>query len=467
MKKIMWLTIGLFYFGGGMLDAQYSVLHNFIGTQPMDIFPGQLTLNGNKIYGTTNIGGKHDSGCIFSVDINGNNYKDLFDFSQITGYYPGSPILLSGRKLYGTGGSGNGISSGVIFSIDTNGSGYKILHSFSPPPHDSGGFSPNSNLIFLRKTLFGVTAQGGGGSFDYGVIYSIDTNGANYRVLFRFNGGNGANPYGLLFAVDKLYGMTENGGSNGWGCIYSIDTNGSNFNVLFNFNGNDGSLPQCPLIISGGNIYGTTLTGGNFYNGNVITIDTSGSNYKVLLYFNDTNGKYPYGPLSLSGNRLYGTTESGGINDTGRIYSIDINGNNYRDMYDFKGIEGAEPASGLILSGGFLYGNAQTGGDSGYGVIFKIDTGSFAGVAELRTKSEEIIVYPNPASTSFTISLPQAEKANFELYNELEQRVITNYELKITASTINVSNLPEGMYFYRVVKEDGNTEGTGKIIIAR
>jgi uncharacterized repeat protein (TIGR03803 family) len=425
MKKIMWLTIGLFCFGVGAMEAQYSVLHNFIGTKPKNIFPGQLTLIGNKLYGTTYLGGKNDSGCIFSVGINGNNYKDLFNFNKTSGYYPYSPLLLSGNTLYGTLDGGG---AGAIFSIDTNGNGYKILYTFSFSPHlDSNGYFPVGNLILLGKTLFGVTNSGGGFS-GTGVIYSIDTNGSNYKVLLRCN-GEGANPFGLLFAVDKLYGMTENGGSNGWGCIYSIDTNGRNFNVLFNFNGNDGSGAECPLIISGSNLYGVTWNGGNSYGGNIITIDTSGSNYKVLLYFNDTNGESPNGPLTLLGNRLYGTTYKGGTNDTGRIYSIDINGNNYRDMYDFKDIYGAEPESGLTFSGGFLYGTTQTGGDSGYGVIFKIDTGSFAGVAEPRTKSEEINVYPNPATTSFTILLPEAVPAWLNLYNELGQRVITNYEL--------------------------------------
>jgi photosystem II stability/assembly factor-like uncharacterized protein len=92
---------------------------------------------------------------------------------------------------------------------------------------------------------------------------------------------------------------------------------------------------------------------------------------------------------------------------------------------------------------------------------------STTGVSELKVQSGGVSVFPNPASTVLSVVLSQTEKANFELYNEIGEQVITNYELKITASIINVSNLPEAIYFYRVLKEDGELMGEGKVVIIR
>jgi hypothetical protein len=108
------------------------------------------------------------------------------------------------------------------------------------------------------------------------------------------------------------------------------------------------------------------------------------------------------------------------------------------------------------------YFSGDTVGDSIYYYFHTV-----LGINNLQTEQSGVKVYPNPASTSFTILLPQAVPAWLNLYNELGQRVITNYELKITASTINVSNLPEGVYFYRVIAENGSLIGEGKEVIQR
>ena len=70
----------------------------------------------------------NDSGCVFSIDTNGGNYKDLFNFTKTKGYYPHGDLLLSANKLYGMTWIGGANNWGLIFSFDTNGgNSYKDL----------------------------------------------------------------------------------------------------------------------------------------------------------------------------------------------------------------------------------------------------------------------------------------------------------------------------------------------------
>src|ERR1700679_3538019 len=115
MKKLYFLTASLFFFAIGATNAQYFILHKFNDTLGKVPF-GSLTLSGNKFYGTASSGGARDSGCIFSIDTNGNNYKDLFDFA-IVKCFGASSLTISGNTLYGMTQYGGTKGAGCIFSI--------------------------------------------------------------------------------------------------------------------------------------------------------------------------------------------------------------------------------------------------------------------------------------------------------------------------------------------------------------
>jgi uncharacterized repeat protein (TIGR03803 family) len=57
-----------------------------------------------------------------------------------------------------------------------------------------------------------------------GTVFEINTNGTAFRVLHRFNGADGRDPWGsLLLSGSTLYGMTSQGGSNSLGVIFALD----------------------------------------------------------------------------------------------------------------------------------------------------------------------------------------------------------------------------------------------------
>ncbi len=83
------------------------------------------------------------------------------------------------------------------------------------------------------------------------------------------------------------------------------------------------------------------------------------------------------------------------------------------------------------------------------------------------TIQPSITLYPNPSNGIFTILTVGVQNfvpATIEIYNMMGEQ-IKSEELKVKSEEINLSNEPNGVYFYRVLKEDGGLIGEGKIII--
>ncbi len=373
MKKITYFSFFfsffIFHFSfSGFAQYQYIDLHNFKSSH--GAYPyGALTRGGSILYGMTSRGGAHGDGCIYSLDTTGNNFKDLVDFNGATspkGANPIGALLLSGGKLFGMAQSGGTNFEGCLFSVDTNGTNYKDLVDFDGNTSPNGD-EPYGSLIISGTTLYGMTYMGGAG---YGCIFSIDTNGGGYNDLYNFTGTTGGEwPYGsLVISGNELFGMASGGGTNGDGLVFSMHTDGSAFTVLLNLSLVSGASPLGSIILNGNMLYGMTYQGG--IDGNIFCVDTNGNQYKNLHSFSGPIFGYPlYTQLSISGSTLYGMT--GDYVSTGGIFSIDTNGSAFTDIYNFNTPTGSNPCGGtLLFSGNRMYGTTLKGGTADSGVVF-------------------------------------------------------------------------------------------------
>ncbi len=463
MKKYYLVLLSLFCLGIGNGKAQYTILHNFkkaSGASPW----GSLTLLRNRFYGVTDAGGINGVGCIFSIDTNGNNYKDLFDLNDTNGANLFGSLTLYRNKFYGMAAFGGVNAYGCIFSIDTNGTGYKDILDFN----SSNGANPFGSLTLLGGVLFGMTSYGGANNL--GCIFSIDTNGSGYRDLLDFNGSsNGASPDGYLInSGKKMYGITYMGGANNFGCIFSIDTNGNGYIDLYDFDG-IGEYPTGSLIRSGKVLYGTTYKGGTYSSGIIFSIDTNGSGFKDLYDFDGANGSYPHGTLIVLGNTLYGMTEGGGLNNEGCIFSIDTNGIGEKDLFDFAITNGTNPELGsLTISGNLLYGMTLSGGTDSAGVIFSFNYLT-AGVDNLNANSGGVKLFPDPNNGRFTIeSTVIREQSLLEIYNMLGEKIYSSplpQTSKESLITIDLGTKPSGVYMYRILSGTDGLISGGKLVI--
>jgi uncharacterized repeat protein (TIGR03803 family) len=263
---------------------------------------------------------------------------------------------------------------GVVYKINATNQ-YSVLHQFR---FNADGFDPQPGLVLdAAGNLYGTTTEGG--PANSGVIYKIDSTGAE-TVLYQFPGGTkGSYPYGgvIADAAGNLYGTTLDappGPPTTAGEVYELSAGQKT--VL----AKAGPTPYGRVARdASGNFYWTNFRSWILDCGAVLKLDGSG-NRTVLWEF----GKYlpdgcrPYYGVTLdAAGNLYGTTHDGvgsGTNHVGTVYKIDASGR-YSQLHVFTGgADGGSPSSGLIIdAAGNMYGATARGGTYNHGVVYKID----------------------------------------------------------------------------------------------
>ncbi|HTB08001.1 MAG TPA: T9SS type A sorting domain-containing protein [Bacteroidia bacterium] len=470
MKKIYMLLSLALLFGGASLKAQITDLYDFGSNS----YPyADVTIAGNKLFGTAYEGGANGYGYFFSVNKDGSGFKDLWDCNDTgtiagnsNGGYPYGDVTVIKDKLYGFTYEGGAFGYGEIFRIDTNGSGYKDLYDFASA---TGGNLGWGGLTLIGNKFFGMGTYGG--AYDSGMIFSIDTNGTGYKDLFDFNGTNGGYPESVSLAVykNKLYGMTEEGGVNDSGVIFSIDTNGSGYKDLVDLNYSKGYYPYGFLTLVGNKLFGLTYYGGVHDSGVVFSVDTNGAGYKNLVDMDSATGCFPAGSLTLARNILYGMTDEGGVHDSGIIFSIDTTGKGYQHVYDFGGSTSAIYPYGnnITVATDTLFGMSDEGGINGYGQLFMLkDTALLAAVNNVSIPKGNISIYPNPNNGRFNVlcNVPSISGMIMDVYNVIGEKVYTG-SLKNANNQVDLSANSKGVYLYKVITLEGAIVKQGKIIL--
>lgn len=310
--------------------AAFADLHDFdAGSAQNGACPqANLTAVGSALYGMTTLGGASRCGAIFSINTDGTGYQCLHSFGggPSDGANPYGSLTLVGSALYGMTSLGGASGCGAIFTINTDGTGYQLLHSFGGGTSD--GANPYGSLTLSGSTLYGLTSAGGG-SPGYGTIFTINTDGSAYQILYSFGitPGDGKGPYAdLTLSGATLFGTTNFGGADGQGAIFKINTDGTGYQLLHSFAGGttDGALPYGNLALAGASLYATTLYGGSGGGyGTIFKINTDGTGYQLLYGFSDgaTDGASPYGSLLFSGSTFYAMTSLGGANNNGTLFA--------------------------------------------------------------------------------------------------------------------------------------------------
>jgi uncharacterized repeat protein (TIGR03803 family) len=241
-----------------------------------------LIRSGGNLYGVTVAGGGAtpcQSGCgvVFTVDPKSGAESVLHAFQGgADGAYPGGQLLAFGDKLYGTTEIGGGPSNcasgcGVVFALDPATSQETILHAFQG---GADGQYPFGGLIAVGGTMYGTTEFGGPARCRYGrqrygcgTLFALDPlTGAVSQVYTFANSRAGRGPWGNLIKVgSRLYGATLSGGSpegacdNGCGTVFSFDLKTRKHQQLHSFiDDKDGAFPNGGFALVNGRLYGTT-----------------------------------------------------------------------------------------------------------------------------------------------------------------------------------------------------------------
>lgn len=341
-------------------------------------------------------------------------YTVLYTFTGGSdGALPNGVIQDEAGSLYGTTLDGGDLSCaspgflpgcGVVFRLGATGT-ETVLHTFEGPT--DGAFPTTSIIRDDHGALYGTTA--GGGAAGQGVVYKLRLSGKQ-TVLYSFTGGpdgagQGFSVSGLLQDdAGNFYGTTFGGGTFDRGVVFKVDSAGHE-TALYSFTGGtDGQSPQTSLVRDGeGNLYGTTTAGGDSGYGVVFKLDLVGKETVLYSFTGGADGGVPIGTLvrDKEGN-LYGTTGEGGdLNGfcgdlgpgCGTVFKLtscrkghlereNCSGEvgDFTVLHTFTGEDGALPYGGLVRDeAGNIYGTALFGGDlngacGGFcGVVYKLD----------------------------------------------------------------------------------------------
>lgn len=318
-------------------SSTFAGVYSFSGSDGYQPSAAVISVGG-VLYGTTGFGGTSCSpagcGTVFGIDPSTGSLtlSSSFTGSGGDGANPFAPLLNISGEYWGTTQFGGSHGKGTIFSINPGTGTITIHYSFAG---GSDGAEPIAGLTKIGNLLYGTTMAGGNAS-NFGTLFSYNITSGTETVLHTFASGasDGARPFagvinvsGVLWGATNIGGSTVSCGGNGCGTVYSYDPSGPTYTVVHSFNSTDGANPQANLVSFGGLLYGTTHGGGvslsSTPDGTIYSIDPSTGTETVLHSFlsNGTDGTKPRSFLAIDNGVLYGTTETGGSSSLGTIFA--------------------------------------------------------------------------------------------------------------------------------------------------
>jgi uncharacterized repeat protein (TIGR03803 family) len=457
-----------------------------------------------SLYAVADSGGVHGDGVLYRYDYPSGHDTVLFSFNGTNGIDPGSKILLANNGyIYGVARLGGAYGYGVIFRYDTSTGKDTVLFNFDSI--SDGASPPALALQASNGLIYGETRYGG--THFAGTLFSFDPATNVLTVLVNFHDTLGEDPDGFMLQASNglIYGHCSFGGAHNDGVVFCYNINTGKDSVAINFDGTNGSTSHELMQASNGLIYGITQYGGAYDEGVLYAYNPVNGDDTIVVNFENPFGIYPTGYVCQVGNDfLYGVTGMGGTNGNGLMYRYNIATGQDTVFYNFpaSGNMGEDPSGVAFIQapGGLLYIEIGPGGAYDKGVLLTVDTVTNAvnkvldfnganganpqsflllvpkksslGIDKITPQHGEVEIYPNPCNGNFTVAChserSEESLSTIEIYNVLGEKVLSE-TLRFTQgdNLIDLSAQPSGVYFYRVLKEDENLVGEGKIIILK
>ncbi len=355
-------------------ELTYSFKRSYPGNQPWSV--NLVEDEEGLLWGTTNRGGDHFGGTIFSYDTKSNTYQKRGDFSFDTGFFPKSnPVIINSRFLAGFTTKGACENLGGIYLFDKSLNKIFLIHEFS----DEKGKVPSGTPLFLDGKLFGLTKNGG--KKDEGVAFSYDILKQQFHKIVDFGKVLGKKPSGSLTISEEgiLFGFTEDSERSGPGTIFQIDPKKNKF-IHLEVLRNDMvrvNPTSSPLLGKNGEVFGFDAWGGSNRKGTFFKYNLKNKSIEVLHGFTRyLLGTNPMGdPKYSEDGRIIGLTcENGPTGFGGTLFEYDTSLGKIFMKKDLTS-DNLFMTVGSITQGsnGKYYSVSNQGGEIGGGAIFEVD----------------------------------------------------------------------------------------------
>jgi hypothetical protein len=214
-----------------------------------------------NLYGAT-VGDQNGGlGTIYELVPSGSGWTEevIYSFPSSTYISPsGLAMDLNGNIFAGIGLS--------LLEFSPNGSGgwtSTVIYTFA------GGYPSIDSTPVLdgEGNIYGTIMHQSKTGLEAGLVYKLSHIGNSWSSQTLRSWGKGTGPEGglVLDSSGNIYGTTIGGGNYGYGTVFELSPGIKRYRVkvLWNFNGADGATPLGGLILdNAGNVYGTTWAGG-------------------------------------------------------------------------------------------------------------------------------------------------------------------------------------------------------------
>ncbi|MGZ3903589.1 MAG: SBBP repeat-containing protein [Bacteroidia bacterium] len=317
-------------------------------------------------------------------------------------------------------------------AVDSRGCIY-ITGYFNAPHVIFGGINlintyvGHSDIFVVKYDTAGNVVWGqkaGGTGYDNGYGIACDLNDNLYVM------GNYGNP-SMTFGT---FTVTTSASTTPW-FLAKLDTGGVSLWVRNSTGTSNTTQPYSITTDIFGNIYTTGAFGSTPITFDTYTLTCAGS-YDIFITNYDANGNITW---------AMGNGNSG--NDQGRCVTTDPYGNLY-----LAGVF----RSATMTMGGTVLTNNYANDDI---VFAKIGNATYVGSNYVR--EDNILLYPNPASTNISIVVKENEKIRHIIISDLLGNII----METTSSRIDVENFQIGIYFATVYSDNGTF--TKKFVVGK
>lgn len=142
-------------------DTGIKILHHFRNRRGRQ---GPLVYFKGKLFGTAN--SKQNRAIIFSISTDGSGFRILHEFEERVDIQYACQMLIASGRIYGTTTNGGSLLGGSVYSMRLDGGDYRTIYEFSPKRE----FTP-SGIAIQGKRLYGTF--GLTGTTNVGGIYSL------------------------------------------------------------------------------------------------------------------------------------------------------------------------------------------------------------------------------------------------------------------------------------------------------
>ena len=320
-NQVWGMTIGGGLYGEGIVfrigsNGVRQTIYNFPATFGGVFGPPVIGPDGN-VWATTETG-------LFSIDVNTGRYKSV-PFAEPPFPIAAGPGLASDgvQTLFGTAQAANLTTPdcGAVYGYNVSTGAVRTLATF---PWGNAGSCPDGQLSLGTLVYSGGTLYGTSVSPMYdnrvGSVFSVDADGSNFRIVRAFNGYGGTSiPGALVVSGNRIYGTMDGlpipfpmSPTAIRPLLFSMNTDGSNFVVLYRFPLKPYAPPSALVLTEDGRLCGNA--GNELYGprGYVFCFTPSSGLTVLHSFLGSPDGSGPVNLVESSPGVLIGSTFEGG-----------------------------------------------------------------------------------------------------------------------------------------------------------